>query len=168
LSDTATMRVTPDQDEIVCEIHIAAQPERVFQALIDPQQVQQWWGQAGIYRCNEFNAEVRVGGRWSSKGTGPDGGPFEVKGEYLEIDPPRQLAYTWVASWTGNAETTVLWELEPINNGTLLRIRHRGLAAYPDIAQSYRGWPRMLGWIQALLERDETVESRQPASRSGD
>jgi uncharacterized protein YndB with AHSA1/START domain len=35
--------ITPSQDAIVSEIHIAAPPERVFQALIDPKQLMQWW-----------------------------------------------------------------------------------------------------------------------------
>ena len=36
------MSVTTDQDAIVSEIYIAANPERVFQALVDPAQVVQW------------------------------------------------------------------------------------------------------------------------------
>jgi len=44
------MSVTSDPDRIVSEIHIAAPPARVFQALVDPAQVPQWWGQTGIYR----------------------------------------------------------------------------------------------------------------------
>ena len=152
---------TSDQDAIVSEIHIQAEPERVFQALTDPEQVVQWWGQNGIYRCTQFSADLQVGGKWHSAGIGPDGGPFEVTGEFLEVVPPRVLAYTWVASWTGTAKTTVRWELSRTDQGTLVRIRHSGLAAYPEIAQSYRGWPRMLGWLQALLEKGETVETRK-------
>jgi hypothetical protein len=61
-------------------------------------------------------------------------------------------------------KTTVRWELEPANQGTLVRIRHSGLAAHPEIAKSYKGWPRMLGWMQALLERGETIDDRKPAA----
>lgn len=86
-----------------------------------------------------------------------DGGQFTVTGEYMEIDSPRLLVYSWVASWTGDVKTTVRWELEPVNNGTLVRIRHSGLAAHPEVAQSYRGWPRMLGWLQAYIEKGETT-----------
>ncbi|MGA7907128.1 MAG: SRPBCC domain-containing protein [Candidatus Sulfotelmatobacter sp.] len=157
----ATSTITPDQDTIITEIHIAAPPERVFQALLDPQQVVQWWGQAGMYRCTEFTADARRGGKWRSAGQTMDGGAFTVFGEYLEFDPPRLLVYTWVASWTGDAKTTVRWELEPAANGTLVRIRHSGLAARPELAQSYRGWPLILGWIRAYLETGETVESRK-------
>jgi uncharacterized protein YndB with AHSA1/START domain len=159
----ATTKMTPDSDAIISEIHIAAPPDRVFQALVTPEQMLQWWGQNGVYRCTKFSANLRVGGKWESVEVGPEGGNFEVAGEYLEIDSPRLLVCTWVASWTGTAKTTVRWELEPTELGTLVRIRHSGLSAYPEIAQSYRGWPRMLGWLQALLERGETVETREPS-----
>ncbi len=157
----ATSRITPDNDVLISEIEIAAPPERVFQALIDPQQVLLWWGQAGMYRCTEFTADARPGGKWRSSGQGMDGGSFNVFGEYLEVDPPRVLAYSWTASWTGDAKTTVRWELEPTPRGTLVRIRHIGLASRPELAQSYRGWPMILGWIRSYIEKGETVESRK-------
>lgn len=156
----ATPGSTPDADAIFNEIYIKAAPERVFQALVDPKQVPQWWGQGGVYRCTRFDSDLRRGGKWRSSGVGPDSGKFEVSGEYLEVDPPSVLAYTWTASWTGDARTMVRWELIPAAGGTVVRIRHSGLAAYPELAKSYQGWPRMLGWLQALLERGETAEDR--------
>jgi hypothetical protein len=45
-----------------------------------------------------------------------------------------------------------------------VRLKHSGLAAHPEIAQAYQGWPRMLGWLQAFLEKGETAETREPAS----
>src|ERR1700746_569454 len=160
------MGVTPDRDAIVSEIYIAAPPERIFQALVEPKQVVQWWGQAGIYRCTEFEGDVRPGGKWRSAGEGGDSGKFTVVGEYLEVDVPRLLAYSWVSNWTGDVKTTVRWELEPVSDGTLVRIRHSGLAAHPEVAQSYRGWPRMLGRLRAFLELGETADDRKPVSGS--
>lgn len=160
MPNAAKMHLSPDGDVIVSEIEIAASADRVFQALIDPTQVLQWWGQAGVYRCTEFSADVRKDGNWRSEGVGPDGRPFRVRGRYLEVDPPRLLVHTWVASWTGDAETTVRWELKPQNKHIVLRLSHSGLSAHPNIGESYRGWPRMLGWIQALIERGETVQNR--------
>jgi uncharacterized protein YndB with AHSA1/START domain len=157
----ATMHVSADKDVIASEIYIAAQPERVFRALVEPQEVLRWWGQSGVYLCTEFVADLRPGGNWRSSGIGPDGGRFEVTGQYMQIDPPRLLVHSWVASWTGDARTTVRWELEPKDGGTLLRLFHSGLAAYPGIGDSYRGWPRMLGWIQSLVERQEAGDGRK-------
>lgn len=162
----ATSQITSDADAIVSEIHIAAPPERVFQALTDPRQVVQWWGQSGVYLCTEFQSDMRLGGKWHSAGVDGRGNRFNIFGEYLKIDPPRLLVYTWVASWTGDVKTTVRWDLEPREQGTLVRIRHSGLASHPEAAQSYKGWPRMLGWLQSLLERGETVNDRGQTSAS--
>src|SRR5215468_3641744 len=73
------MMVSTDRDALVSEIHIAAEPERVFQALIDPAQVPQWWGQKDVYRCETYEADLRVGGEWRMAGVGGDGGPFEIR-----------------------------------------------------------------------------------------
>src|SRR5437660_491329 len=106
----ATVAITPDQDKITAEIFIAAPPERVFPAITDPQQMPKWWGQQGMYRITEWTGDLRPGGKWTSLGVGADGVSFRVEGEYLEVDPPRLLTYTWIASWSGARQTTVRWD----------------------------------------------------------
>ena len=154
------MTVSTGADALVSEIYIAAEPERVFQALIDPAQVPAWWGQKGVYLCETFEADLRVGGEWRMAGVGRDGGPFQIKGKFLEIDSSRRLRYTWIATWTGSVQTTVQWELTGTEKGTRITITHSGLGAHPDLAQSYRGWPRLLAWLQVFLEKGETAEIR--------
>ncbi len=46
----ATTQITPDNNVVLAEIFIAAPPDRVFQALTDPAQMSQWWGQKEMYR----------------------------------------------------------------------------------------------------------------------
>jgi uncharacterized protein YndB with AHSA1/START domain len=151
------------QDAVVSETHIAAPAEFIFRALVDPAQVPQWWGQHGIYRCTSFASDLRPGGQWRCSGVGPDGDPFDISGQYLEIDRPRLLVVSWKATWTGEIVTTVRWDLIPDANGTLTRITHSGFAAHPELTQAYRGWPRMLGWLQVFVEKRETIDSRPPA-----
>lgn len=160
----ATSRVSPNSNELISEIHIAAPRERIFNALTDPAKVPQWWGQPGVYGCKTFERDLRPGGKWRSAGIGPDGKPFEVTGEYTHVDPPKLLEFSWIASWTGAAKTTVRYELEQEGGETLLRIRHMGLAAHPELRDAYQGWPRMLGWIAAYVEKGETAYDRAAAS----
>jgi uncharacterized protein YndB with AHSA1/START domain len=170
----ATATVTPDQDTVIAEIFIAASPERVFQAITDPRQVPQWWGQKGMYRVTDWKGDLRPGGKWSSIGVGADGSSFYVEGEYLEVDPPRLLVHTWNASWATELKTVVRWELEPrsvhglqhsgpqkAGTGTLVKIRHTGFASNVKAASDHgEGWKRVLGWAQAFLEKGENVDSR--------
>jgi uncharacterized protein YndB with AHSA1/START domain len=153
---------------------VAAPPERVFQALTDPDQMPRWWGQQGVYRITEWKADLRPGGKWSSVGAGADGTSFRVGGEYLEVDPPRLLVHTWNASWSGTLKTVVRWELESrdvhglqsrgprrIGSGTVVRLRHQGFAGDAKATAGHsEGWKRVLNWMVAFLENDETVDTR--------
>ena len=157
----ASVSITPDQDLIVAEIEIAAPPERVFQAITDPRQLPQWWGQKEMYRVTRLESDLRVGGQWLSVGVSVTGESFHVGGEYLEIDPPRLLVQTWKASWSGTLKTTVRWELEAYPGGTRVKIRHSGFAGNAEAANSHsQGWQRVLAWVHAFLERGETIDSR--------
>jgi uncharacterized protein YndB with AHSA1/START domain len=167
----ATSAISPDQDTIQSEVHIAAPPERVFQALTDPRQLMQWWGQKGMYHPTDWKGDVRPGGAWRCDGVSDnDGSLYNVAGEYVEVDPPRLLSYTWVASWSGPLKTLVRWDLESSSGGTRVRLNHSGFAAAPAAAQGhYQGWKRVIAWMQAYLEKGETIEARPavpPAPRS--
>ncbi len=160
-SITPTTQITPDNERVVGEIFIAAPRERIFQALTDPKQSVRWWGQNGKYHFNEFQMEVRVGGKWSCAGPSENMGQFTVQGEFLEVDPPRKLAYTWSSSWMPES-TQVQWELEEQGSGTLLKLTHTGFAGNADQAKGHSlGWTLVLGWLQAFVEKGETVDSRK-------
>lgn len=171
----ATAQITPDNDAVLVEIFIAAPPARVFQAITDPKQTAQWWGQKGMYRIIESGSDVRPGGKWFSRGRGDDGTEFTVQGEYLEVDPPRLLVHTWEPSFAPHVQKTVVrWELEArevhglqhagpakVGTGTLVRINHYGFAGDVKSAGEHgEGWKRVLGWMQAFVERGETIQTR--------
>jgi uncharacterized protein YndB with AHSA1/START domain len=159
----AMSAIVNNGDAIVTEIFIAASPEDVFRALIDPELVVKWWGGQGAgqsFRCTDAQCDLRVGGKWRNAGVDAQGHPFEAFGEYIELDPPRLLVQTWAASWTAQVKTTVRWELQPTDRGTLVKHQHSGLSAHPEVAKSFRGWPRIIGWLQVFLEKGETVEVR--------
>ena len=161
MSVASTSHISADNDVVTAEIFIAAPPERVFQAITDPQQAVQWWGQGGKYRLSEFQMDVRVGGKWSCSGfSATMGGPITVHGEFLELDPPRLLAYTWTSSWMP-AVTEVRWELEEQGSGTMLKLAHSGFAGNADQAKNHSiGWTQVLTWLQSFVEKGETVDTR--------
>jgi uncharacterized protein YndB with AHSA1/START domain len=150
----ATATVTPDQETVLAEIFIAAPPERVFHAISDPEQLSRWWGENGLYRITERAADIRPGGKWRCAGIGADGTKFSVEGEYLEVDPPRRLVHTWIASYQGPLKTVVYWDLEAqtvhglhpsgpkkAGTGTMVRLRHEGFVGAPQSAISHgEGW----------------------------
>ena len=159
-SITPTSQITPDNDVLTLELFIAAPRERIFQALTDPAQASKWWGRRDQYYFNHFNMDVRPGGKWSTTGTKPNIGDLEVHGEFLEVDPPRRLAYTWISSWM-EALTKVLWELDSQANGTLVKLTHSGFAGNVDQAKGHSiGWSLVFTWLQAFAEKGELGDFR--------
>ena len=156
----ATAKITPDQNTVVCEISIAVPPERVFQALIDAKQVMQWWT-SDQCQIETFSMEPRPGGRWTydtrNSKTNVNGvTKFHCEGEVLEFDPPRVLAYSWIANWHEDPaqRTVVRWELIPQGNGTLAKMTHSGLASLPQSRKDYgQGWVGVLTLLKQFVER---------------
>lgn len=160
-TSSITAQISPDNNVVSCEIFVAAPRERIFEALTDPKQAVRWWGQNDRYHLSEFIMDPKVGGRWATAGGSIKMGDINVHGEFLEVEPPRRLAYTWISSWLPKT-TKVLWELEAQNGGTLVKLTHTGFAG--DVEQTTNhshGWSLVLAWLQAYAERGETVASRK-------
>ena len=73
---------------------VQASPQRVFDAMTDPEQVARWWGPEGFI-CPAVSLDPRVGGAYRIAMQPPEGELFHLAGEYLEVDPPSRLAYTF-------------------------------------------------------------------------
>jgi uncharacterized protein YndB with AHSA1/START domain len=160
LSITPVSQISPDNNVVTSEIFIAAPRERIFEALTDAKQAVQWWGQKDRYHIRDFNLDARVGGKWSTSGSSLKMGSINIEGEILELDPPRRLAYTWLSSWMPR-NTRVLWELETKDGGTLVKLTHTGFAGDTEQANNHStGWNSVLDWLQAFVEKGETVASR--------
>jgi uncharacterized protein YndB with AHSA1/START domain len=105
--------------ELEKEIWIDAPPEAVYPYLVQPDLATVWMG-------DESWNDPRPGGvfRLDIRGN-------VASGEFVELDPPRRVVYTW--GWEGEDQihppgsTTVEFELEPKDGGTQLRLRHFGL-----------------------------------------
>ena len=157
-----TAVITPDQDAVVSEIQIAAPPERVFEALIDPKQVLQWWT-SDACQIDSFAMEPKRGGRWrydSKQSTLNVSGvsKFHCEGEVLEYDPPRLLAYSWIANWHADKSrrTVVRWELAPKSGGTQVKVTHSGLAQEPTARKDYSGgWPGVVENLKKFVESQD-------------
>lgn len=137
---------------IIQEITIKAGAERIFVALTDPQQRMKWWGAAGRFQVTHMESDLRPGGKWLMRGSGPGGKPFSVHGLYREIEPPRSLVFTWLPSWQDDAlESLVRFELTERDGVTTVRVTHSGLMTESSRAQ-HRGWPEILTGLRSYAE----------------
>jgi len=140
-------------DPIIQEIRISAPADRVFDALISPQERVQWWGVKGSFQTTHMESDLRPGGRWAMRGLRANGEPFAITGEYREIVRPHLLVFTWLPDWQGNTEISLVRiDLNEDRGVTTVRLTHSGLTVEAR-RTGHRGWPQILARLQAHAER---------------
>jgi uncharacterized protein YndB with AHSA1/START domain len=136
---------------------VEAPREDVFLAWTDPERFQQWFGGPGAVTL-PVEMDVRVGGRYripmrSKLGIG---WTTYVVGEFLEIDPPNRLVFTF--GWEkppplgiGTGESRVTVEFADAEGSTEIRLLHE----LPDKARlrafHRSGWKHSLDNLARLL-----------------
>jgi len=149
-ADPISVTADTKKGEIYGTADINASPERVFRALTT-NEMAEWWGQ-GPYRTHDYKIDLRPGGKWSAKATGAKGDESTVGGEYITIDPPRVLEYTWVPSWDNFAESRVRFEITPTSTGSLVKLTHTGFTGREEMTNQHAtGWKMVLGWLSGYV-----------------
>jgi uncharacterized protein YndB with AHSA1/START domain len=118
-------------ESVVHEVTYPYPPERVWRALVDPDELASW------LMPNDFTPVV---GRRFTMSCDPYG---TIQAEVVELDPPHKLSCRWLASF---GETLVTMQLTPTEGGTRLRVEHRGWADSntADRDQFDHGWTEKL------------------------
>jgi len=141
------MARTAEQVVIEREVAIAASPETVWGFLVDPEKQKRWMGQ-------DVTSDVSPGGAYRMEVI-----PSHVaSGEFVEIDRPRRLVYTWGWETREGADpdpvppgsSTIEIDLVPTGEGTQLRFVHRDLPSAEAAESHSHGWDH-------YLERLKTV-----------
>jgi uncharacterized protein YndB with AHSA1/START domain len=138
--------------EKVFEIYIRTTPERLWEAITDPE----------IRATYNFGAGVRSdwtpGSRIEMGAPKADG--LLGEGEVLEVDPPRRLVHTMRALWSddvkGEGFSRVAWDIEPVADSCRLTVTHDELREGAN-DELYGGWPMILSGLKTWLETGERL-----------
>jgi uncharacterized protein YndB with AHSA1/START domain len=145
--------MTETTEPIVREIDIAAEMDTVFEFFVDPEKLTRWL-------AVEATLDPRPGGVCHQVHAGAPGqGPFHMEGEFVEVDPPKRVVFSWgfVEPGPGVAPggSTVEVTLSPMGDGTRVRLVHRGLPP-AAVGEHSGGWITMLDRLaRAVAEEEE-------------
>ena len=149
------IRLTPDPDGetamTVFEIYIKTTPERLWEAITDPEMRAKY--SFGVGTTSEWTPG-------SGYRSGVPGVIDIAEGENLEVDPPHQLVQTFTALWSDEVKAAgasrVTWEIRQVADSCQLTVIHDQLPidANPEL---YGGWPMILSGLKTLLETGELL-----------
>ena len=132
---------------------LPAHMEEVFAAWTEPAQMARWLSPSGRA---EVHADVVVGGRLRVVMIDDDV-RIEHDGEFLEVQPPARLSFTWRSRYTGDEPTIVTVQLHDEAGSTRLVLHHDRLP--PEARASHEGgWGAILDRLASVLAADGHTE----------
>lgn len=140
--------------------YIAATPERVWQALIDPALAREYWiGSSGPARVNV--SDWKVGSRWEHT-RADETKQVDVTGTVVEFTPPSRLVMSWArpAEFEDAAKhSLVTFDIVPQGSAVKLTVTHADLdeAMFKGISG---GWPQVLSNLKSFLETGKALQLR--------
>ena len=138
--------------EKVFEIYIRTTPERLWEAITDPE------------IRSKYNFGARITSDWTPGSrfemSSPKAPALLGEGVNLEIDPPRRLVQSMVALWGDDVKSEgtsrITWEIEPVGDSCRLTVTHDQLREGAN-PQLYGGWPMILSGLKTWLEAGELL-----------
>jgi uncharacterized protein YndB with AHSA1/START domain len=123
----------------------------VFDAWTDPTTMAEWLSPVGQA---EAEVDLRVMGRFKVSMIG-ETTRIEHTGEYLVVDPPRELSFTWQSLYTGSEPSVVTVLFEAEGDETRVVLTHRRLPE-SQVDPHTNGWEAMITRLAGLLHRMRT------------
>ena len=132
---------------------LAAPPERVYRAFVDPGAICKWLPPNG-FTCTVHELDAKVGGRYRMSFTNfGTGNSHAFGGEYLELVPGERLRYSdrfEDPNLPGEMTTTVT--LKKVSVGTEVQIVQEGVPDVIPAEACYLGWQESLALLKNVVE----------------
>ncbi|HUL23699.1 MAG TPA: SRPBCC family protein [Thermodesulfobacteriota bacterium] len=137
-----------DEPQFVYVTYISTSPEKLWNALIDPEITTKYW-----QHLNE--SDWKPGSRWEHRSADKER-TLRLIGKVIEISPPRRLVLTWAFPADEGREekhSRVTFEIEPIGDVARLTVTHARLESGSEMLEGItEGWPKVLSSLKSLLE----------------
>ncbi len=152
-TSTTTQPTVERTMEKVYEIYIRTTPERLWEAITDPQM-------RAVYN---FGAGIQTD--WTPGSpflmTAPGSATPLGEGENVEVEPPHRLVQTMRALWGDDVKaegfSRITWEIRAIaDDSCLLTVTHDQLREGAN-DQLYGGWPMILSGLKTFVETGERL-----------
>ncbi len=129
--------------------------ERVFGAWTRADQIMKWWGPAHI-SCPQCEVDLRVGGRYRIANLLPDGSTIWIIGQFLRIEQPHLLAYSWQSGadpqFDPDAASKVTVRFLPKGPNTEIVVEHTSIPDEQTRTNHNSGWLGCLDELDAFID----------------
>jgi uncharacterized protein YndB with AHSA1/START domain len=131
---------------------VPAQRKRVFRAWTRPAELKKWWSIGEGWKTSSAKVDLRVGGKFSIGNEPPGGGAVVITGEFLVVEPPSKLVYTWIFPGNTTEESMITVEFRDLGKQTEVVVTH-AKASKAMLLEAIEGWDTALAGLEVYLGR---------------
>jgi uncharacterized protein YndB with AHSA1/START domain len=125
---------------------------QVFGMLTEPTELAKWWGPLG-FTTPEVRIDMRVGGSYRFTMQPPEGDAFHLSGDFLEVQAPSDLRFTfrWDEPAPDDRETVVELSLNSHGAQTMVTLSQGEFATEERLQLHRSGWTDSFEKLAAVL-----------------
>ena len=142
-----------DGHTLTMERTFAAPAQRVFEAFTSEEVMRRWWHAGHDWETPVASVDLRVGGSLRVVMRNPhEDVRYGGGGEYVTVDPPRRLVFTWV--WEDDraqADQLIEIDFEEVDGETRVRFTHSGLWDEESVRSHEGGWGTAFDNLERVL-----------------
>jgi uncharacterized protein YndB with AHSA1/START domain len=137
-----------DKPQFVYVTYISTSPEKLWNALIDPEVTAKYWQHENV-------SDWKPGSSWEHRSADKER-TLRLVGKVIEVSPPQRLVLTWAFPADAASEekhSRVTFEIEPIGDVVRLTVTHSRLGPGSEMLEGItEGWPKVLSSLKSLME----------------
>jgi uncharacterized protein YndB with AHSA1/START domain len=135
---------------------IRASPAKVFAAWTQAEMLAQWFGPHHT-RVEQAEVDARIGGAFRIRLIEDNGDRHEVGGQYIVLEPGREIAFTWAWASTPERESRVTVRFRPVEGDTEVTLTHDRFADSETATRHRRGWTESMQRLETHFATEETT-----------
>jgi uncharacterized protein YndB with AHSA1/START domain len=143
-----------EKTSFVYVTYIRSTPEKVFEAISQPEVARRYWGHENI-------SNWKPGSDWQHVRANEQR-TVNVVGKVVEAVPPTRLVITWASPSRADdpaAYSRVTFDIAPYDGMVRLTVSHDELEAGSGMAKGIQqGWPIVLSSLKSLLETGQGID----------
>jgi len=146
--------MSKEKTSFVYVTYIRATPEKVFEAITQPEVARRYWGHENV-------SDWQPGSRWEHVRADAQR-TVQLVGQVVEVDPPTRLVITWANASQADdpaSHSRVSFDIAPYDGMVRLTVTHDELEAGSGMAKGIQqGWPIVLSSLKSLLETGQGID----------
>jgi uncharacterized protein YndB with AHSA1/START domain len=124
-------------------------PEELFAYVTETENLVKWWGPEGTTATRVVLDFTRTG-PWTLVLETPRG-PFEMRGEVLEVSPPRAVEFTMNVPGKDAPDSTVRFEITPVGKDSARLALIQSNITDEMVEMGKHGWVSTLARLEKLM-----------------